>query len=239
MAIEFDAASGASYTEPLTSKTWSHTVGAGENRLLLVGAGNTFPNDNVTGVTFNGVALTKVTSRQIPGNRWISVWYLLAPDSGTHDIVITYGDTQSAMGFAASYAGVSQGAMDASATAVTSSSAESITASVTTIADNCWTFMMAGATTSPGTLSAGTATTKRAGDGTYGYGVFDSNGPKTPAGSRSLQATWTGNQDAAAVIVSFAPFSTNIKKIASVSYASIKKILGVAIANVKKVSGLE
>lgn len=70
-----------------TSHTLSHDV-AGENTCLVVNvaveAGNT-----VSGVTYNGDALTQVVTTSY-GNDVDYQWRLVAPDGGTHDIIVTH-----------------------------------------------------------------------------------------------------------------------------------------------------
>lgn len=73
--------------------TVSHTTGTGTNRLLLVGISININNNNttsVTGVTYGGTALTKVGAHNNSGGtRRIEQWYLLAPPSGTANVVAT------------------------------------------------------------------------------------------------------------------------------------------------------
>src|SRR5262245_32787085 len=63
-AIGFDAASRAATTSTgRTSLSWSHTVGAGTDRLMVVGVAvedAATTDANITSVTYGGVALTAV-----------------------------------------------------------------------------------------------------------------------------------------------------------------------------------
>ena len=69
--------------------TWSHTC-SGSDRLLRVTTSHFDSSDTVTGVTYNGVALTAVPSGSTNnGQYYITAYYLIAPDTGTHDIVVT------------------------------------------------------------------------------------------------------------------------------------------------------
>lgn len=58
----------------------------GDNRALCVGL-NMRQNQNVSSVTYNGVALTLELS-QDAGNNYVYFYYLLNPAKGTHDLVI-------------------------------------------------------------------------------------------------------------------------------------------------------
>ena len=91
-SISFDAASSLySTTSPLS---WVHTLGAGNNRLLVVGIGveGTFPTQaDVTGVTYNGVALTKAVDHDV-GIQNTEIWYLLEADlpaAGSYTVQVT------------------------------------------------------------------------------------------------------------------------------------------------------
>jgi uncharacterized repeat protein (TIGR01451 family) len=72
--------------------TVSHTT-AGTNRLLLVGVSINITNNTattVTGVTYGGTALTKVGAHNDAGNtRRVEQWYMLAPPTGTANVVVT------------------------------------------------------------------------------------------------------------------------------------------------------
>jgi hypothetical protein len=74
----------------LSSITISHAT-SGTNRLMLVGV--TFNNDNnetVTSVTYNGVALTLKGTETNSDDARVEIWSLVAPDTGTHNVVITF-----------------------------------------------------------------------------------------------------------------------------------------------------
>ena len=76
-----------------TTATVSHAVGTGEDRLLLVSIGIRSFFD-VSGVTYGGVALTKLDSYALgyPTNgnfAKVEFWYLKNPTSGTANVVVT------------------------------------------------------------------------------------------------------------------------------------------------------
>lgn len=77
-----------------TGLTISHTVGSGTDRILVVSIScqdSNHANLPVTSVTFNGVALTRPDGGFIEpvANVRAEQWFLVNPDSGTHDIIIT------------------------------------------------------------------------------------------------------------------------------------------------------
>ena len=70
--------------------TIPHTT-SGINRLMLVGI--SMVNDEletVTSVTYNGVALTKVGEQNSSDDGRMEIWRLIAPPTGTYNIVITF-----------------------------------------------------------------------------------------------------------------------------------------------------
>lgn len=100
MAITIDTTNGTSDGVNASSKTISFTVGSGSDDFLVVAASiyNDIAagNSEVTGVTYNGVALTQAiqyASPEIvpPGGFDISlsIWYLINPASGAHNMVLT------------------------------------------------------------------------------------------------------------------------------------------------------
>lgn len=92
MAIAFDAVStGMNPTDP-TSLTWSHTC-TGSNLVLVVGTSTESDTgghtaQTVSGITYNGTALTKIRTDYITDNG-TELWYLVNPTTGAHDIVVT------------------------------------------------------------------------------------------------------------------------------------------------------
>lgn len=92
----------------LTTLTFSHTPGAGANKLLLVavGIGSTIPTFSsgddptppaITGVTYNGVAMNLVEA-SIGTETRSNLYSLLNPPAGPADVVITAAGNQTADG---------------------------------------------------------------------------------------------------------------------------------------------
>jgi len=71
------------------SLTFSHTVAAQNNRILLVGV-TTRNNVAVSSITYNADALTlQEAITEVAGDARLEVWYRLQPDTGAHDVVVT------------------------------------------------------------------------------------------------------------------------------------------------------
>lgn len=110
MAIALDASSG-SFGVGVTSLTWAHTC-TGSNLLLLVGFLTNNDTDIITGVTYNGVAMTKIQQLLTSTNSYHSyVWGLLAPATSANNIVISASGSSLIYAGAVSYTGVSQSAL--------------------------------------------------------------------------------------------------------------------------------
>lgn len=86
------------YVGSLGTITHSHTVAAGTNRILLVASARAevTGTPDITGITYNGSALTAVTNGdQNTGVTWERVqwWYLIGPSTGANNLVMTLGDS--------------------------------------------------------------------------------------------------------------------------------------------------
>lgn len=108
--IAFDASSSANTgAVDQTSLTWSHTVGAGSNRILVVGVSiRNSAGQTVSSVTYAGVGLTFIGAQSNGTNSRIEMWRLLAPATGTNSIVVTMSAGAHFVGGAASFTGVDQ-----------------------------------------------------------------------------------------------------------------------------------
>jgi uncharacterized repeat protein (TIGR01451 family) len=86
----FDAVS--SDTTITNSLTISHTT-AGPERLMLVGVSINNDNipDTVTSATYNGVPLSRYGTYQRADDARVEIWQLVGPDTGTHNVVVTFG----------------------------------------------------------------------------------------------------------------------------------------------------
>jgi hypothetical protein len=91
VSVAVDQSSSAAFSGT-PSAAWPHSC-AGENRFLLVGIALLSRDARtVTGVTYNGVPLMLKGGRTIIDATDIRAeqWFLVHPDAGTHDVVITF-----------------------------------------------------------------------------------------------------------------------------------------------------
>jgi len=98
---------------PARSMSWTHTVGTGNNRLLLVNIGTystTGTPATVSSITYGGAALTLVASNVYPTNPQVRsyLYQLTNPTSGSNTISVSFSGYTLAVGGSASYFNVNQ-----------------------------------------------------------------------------------------------------------------------------------
>ena len=106
MAIAFDASSNSG-AQTGSSYSFSHTT-TGTGRLLFVGVAQTDANVNVDSVTYNGVAMTKITTATQLLLTEATIFYLVAPTSGTNTVAVTLSGAADSVAGAVSLTGVTQ-----------------------------------------------------------------------------------------------------------------------------------
>jgi hypothetical protein len=170
-----------------TTRTFSHTTSGGSDLILLVGfVGDlTSGNDDVVSVTYNGVAMT-LANKTDNTSRYQYLYYLLNPPSGAHNVVITNTNSHWILAGASEYSGV-QGIDVMTTNKHSGGSPSTLTTSLTTTVDNCWTVLFMGSGSS--TSSAGAGATKRVYDSANFWSWYDSGSAITPAGSHSMTTT--------------------------------------------------
>lgn len=162
--IRFDAASSYSSSSDGTTLSWPHTIGSGEDRILVAGiAGedNSTTDLTISSVTYNDVNMTLVedSSETVYSTTTYTkteLYYLLDADlplSGTYDVEVTYfGNVSESSGGAISLENVEQ--RDPEAVAANSNQdANTISTNTTTYTDGAWVIDVAGCSSS-GTLTA-------------------------------------------------------------------------------------
>ena len=141
-APTFDAVSNGTSTSG--DNTWSHTIGSGSNRILLVCV-NTFDgfgDGAVNGVTYNGAPMTKAVGALITvsANLRAEVWYLLEanlPSTGSYNIVVDCNGANSVTSCGGiSYSNAEQAAPEATNTATSNASTSTYTGSITTVTND-------------------------------------------------------------------------------------------------------
>lgn len=195
------AVSGGSVTA--TSLTYSHTT-SGSDRLLVVTYQSGTSADRITGITYGGVAMTKLGS-SLQNTRFTGYYYLLNPSLGANNVVLTGSTSDVIEAYSASYTGVNQTGNPEASTSnnnglVNVAGGASLTSSVTTLSDNAWLIMSAWSFQDG--ISAGANTTSFNGTNS---GFYDSNGAKSPPGSFSLAVTAAGSTRVSEILAAFSP----------------------------------
>jgi len=199
MAIAYDS-STASSGGSATSRTFSHTC-SGSDRILFV-ATLSGGGDIVTGATYNSVSMTQVGKVLLGTDNELYLHYLIAPATGSNNVVVSMSGTAYIQCAATSFTGANQSSQPDASTTSYNPSTSSLTTTVTTIADNCW-LVEAGRAMDTSSIGAGSGTTLRIGD--YLCCMLDSNGARTPAGSQSLVFTGGASGRMGNVMASFSP----------------------------------
>ncbi|HWW88252.1 MAG TPA: hypothetical protein VNZ26_31860, partial [Vicinamibacterales bacterium] len=143
-AVTFDNATDLGTTTG-TSLSGSHTMGAGSGGILFVcihSPAVSINVNNVSGVTFNSVALTEDIDTHSSGDTGYNaqIWRLNGPASGSHTLAITLSSTSAVISaHVVSYTGAaSTGQPDASHSVGTGCCPTTGTDSVTTVTANDW-----------------------------------------------------------------------------------------------------
>ena len=175
---------------PGTSQTTSVNVGSGSNRGLVVTGVSSTGTDDLTGITYAGVAMTRIGAvAPTSGARWLYLYWLSNPTSGTNNLVVSHSASQPWFaGQASVYNGVNQSdTVDASNSLRAGGGATSYTMTLTTVADQAW---IMGYISPDGYNPAATSPALERGtdQGNAGYG--DSNAGFSP-GSNSIAWTWS------------------------------------------------
>ncbi len=209
MNISFDAAVDGGINFGGTSQSWSHACGSGSESsgLLLVGCyGDVISNSSasLTGVTYGGVSMVQYGSPiALPSDRWFYLFYLFGPPSGSHSVAISANTSIVLSGQSVSYLGVQQSGFPDAHNTATSSSATTLSAAVTTVAANCWVFIIGKNTTYIPTITTGTQRTS----GSDNLCSGDSNGALSAGTTETLVMTIGGSGVSSGVYsVSFAPY---------------------------------
>ena len=203
MSVAVDAASSSSTTNSVSSKTWSHTV-AGSNRLLLVMVQWNQPSNSetVSSVTYGGTALTQVGSNVIAGgsglDRCTALFRLIAPATGTANIVVTMSTAVTFFASAVSFTGVDQTTPLGTQTAQTATTTTAATLATTT-SSAATNLVFSAATVRTGS----TLTVPTTSEWNVLIGTNNRYGGSVQAGASSVTTTysWTGADNASMIAV--------------------------------------
>ena len=207
MAIAFDSGTFVASTTA-TTLTFSHTT-SGSDRLLFVGGHDiNGASSIITGITYGGVAMTKINEIRVgTDERWITLWYLIAPAAGANNVIVTSSSSENLRFSALSYTGALQsGVPDASATDAEASST-TVATTLTTVKDNCWEIAIGKDDAGARTWSSSTGDTMRLATDAGGQAWADTGDePISPPGSNDFDLAITGGARKLGMLAaSFAP----------------------------------
>ncbi len=248
MAIAFDTSSKKTVTTTGTSITWSHTC-TGSNLILIASVmWRANAAETLTGITYNGVAMTSISDVSGGTSSHVSTYYLINPTTGANNIVATWSAAPYNMtGIGASYTGAKQtGQPDSSNTGT--GTGTTLTIATTVVASNCWTVGAFGcsAYSSDATL-AGTSSNKTDRQKLTSHSAVvapfllcDSN-TTVATGSQSIILTQDGGTKSnRGTVFSISPYvasgPANLKSYNTNVKANIKSIDTNLIANVKSLN---
>lgn len=205
MAIALDVAATSS-TATASPFTWSHTC-TGSNLLLIVGivvSSHTTAQPTVTAATYNGVSMVKATNNQrvtAADGLESSVWFLFNPPTGAHTVSVSFSTTGTfpiAGGVSVSYTGAQQSNTPDAVGGTTGTATGSQSFTVTTVANNAWTFAVgldmnsASQSITANQTTRGNIANMIGGFNLYAMRAEDTNAPKTPAGAQTMGFTYSG-----------------------------------------------
>lgn len=190
-----------------SSLTYAHTV-TGSDPTLIVGIYHFNGSGEVTGVTYNGAAMTLLGNLVADGtNGDVYLYGKASVSTGANNIVISEGATQQIFGTSASYTGTNQTTPfpDAALTGSPSGTTFSISTTNTTV-DQSWVVMTGRSPSRVPSASAGSFLRKTnavSGDAAW---LVDSNGARS-TGANTLNYTYSPSQTTYYVIANIAPTS--------------------------------
>jgi hypothetical protein len=141
-----------------------------------------------------------------PGDRWLYLYVLVNPASGSHNVVISASTTTWILAGAADYSGASQTGVPDNSTTETVGVTNSISKALTPSASDCWIIFVAGGYIGGGQMtSSNGSTTVRQSDGTLGtWALADTNAAVN--GSTTMGLQYVSNSNGInGIVASFAP----------------------------------
>jgi hypothetical protein len=193
MAIAYDNSTTA-YSNSTNSFTMAHTCSTGSDRILIVFVSTNSGVSSFTGATYGGTAMT-MNAQWSTASGPFAMYFLIAPATGTNNVVIQFATTNSCLVVATSYTGVLQ-----TVRAINNEKEElfgtrtSITATPLISYKNSWAVVMGQQLASPSASVTTTSGTERA-DLNYCW-VADSNGPVTTSASNTITGTFSSASSA-------------------------------------------
>lgn len=196
-AVAFDAASTLNYGAA-SPATLAHTCGANATILVVHTRSDAAV---VSGVTYNGVALTQLSA--IVAGGFYAVWYLVSPATGAHNIVVTAVGSQVGI-LGISYTGARVTGVPDAVTTNNSANA-TITTSITSVTDQSLACYAVEDRSGVAPTAGANCTQRATGSAASCMTFFDGNGPITPPGVFTMTANITAASTGSAMMFTLAP----------------------------------
>ena len=219
----------------VATRTWSHPVSSGNNRILIVGIALADNSQTVSSITYGGVALTRITTSV--ARNTVDLWRLVAPTVGTANIVANWTGNKDMAGWSGTFTNVDQtNPIGNSQIANGNNGTPTVTVSA---ASGDLVVDMLSANGDAGTVTIGGGQTLIC-SGQTGTGTGDCRGFSSyEAGAASVTMSWsqTANKDwdiAAAVLKVAAPLQADVattKTGASTVYATSNLTYTISVTN--------
>jgi hypothetical protein len=219
--IKFDAVSSNSNDSGGNTLSWQHTIGGGDNRILVVGIAG--EDDDVNDLVINSVVYNDVNMILVAGSNEIvssgnpvyymktDLYYLLDANlpflSGDYTVTVTYnGDVSKRCGGAISLVNVDQGGREAVDTN-SNVGQDTISTNITTQTDNAWVVDVVGCGDSGSFLTATNGMTERFDVNSDSSSAAGSTKPVESAQETTMSWTHSGANQLAHSVAAFAPAS--------------------------------
>lgn len=227
MAIAYGGSAIGNSGSGASTLTLSSFTISGSDTALIVQVSNQGISSVTSSVTCNGVTMTLIDTGAVPASQNTTLWGLYGATSGNIVITRTTNFSDAIYASATYYTGVSNStAIGSLAKTKGSNPGATYSGTLTTTVDNCW--LVLGTYSNPTSPTAGSSTTRRT-NNVISF-IFDSNAPKTPAGSASLNIAGSNVPATGYVMVALEPV------VAATSH--IKSADGILIANIKSADGV-
>lgn len=220
--------------ESNNTASFSVTVASNSNRLLVMGFGHYQGGDNITGATYNSVALTVIKAQAGSFGERAGLWGLVAPATGANTFAISGNDTWSGYGVLSIYDADQN--IPTNVHGVSDDTSEALTTTV----DNAWVVAAIGAE------PAITMTTTSGVEDMNEQGESYQNAEmhhvlKATAGAQTMSYSLGYGARSNMALCEVKPYvaaGSAVKTYNGLAYASVKTVNGLAIASVKTKNGL-
>jgi len=187
-----------------TSLTFAHTV-TGANTAITVALFTFGGGDSVSGITYNGEALTEFGTQASDASGYTQLWGKSGADTGTNNIVISMTSSQM-FATAASYTGADQTTPFPDTAVTGSSNSTSFSPTITTTVADSWIVLAGRSPSKAPTAGANTIVRKLNGSSADAGWTLDSNGARS-TGSNALNWSYSGSSNSYWVMTALAPAS--------------------------------